>query len=69
MGFARGCTGFGLAEELLNPVGDEEGFVFAVGGLVITDQASALAISPKLLALTADVVGNDGAGGFENDLR
>ena len=58
-----------LAQERLNFVGDEEGFVFAVGRFVVADERAALALGPELFAFAANVVGDDGAGGFQNDLR
>jgi hypothetical protein len=54
--FRRVGTIAGFAEEFLDAVGDEEGFVFAVGGLVVSDEAAALAVGPELLALAAEVV-------------
>jgi hypothetical protein len=48
--------------------GAEEGLVFAVWGFVVADERSALALGPELLALAANIVGDDRAGGFKNDL-
>ena len=59
----------GFAQELLDAVGDEESFVFAVGGLVEADEGAALALGPEFFALAAEVVGNHGAGGGEDVLR
>ena len=58
-----------LAQKCLNLVGDEERFVFAVGRFVVADQRAALALGPQLFALAAQVVGDHGAGSFQNDLR
>ena len=58
-----------LAQKRLNFVGDEEGFVLAVGRFVVADERAALALGPELFAFAANVVGDDRAGGFKNDLR
>ena len=62
-------AGVGLAQILLDAVGDEEGFVFAVGGLVEADQRAALARGEERLALALGVVGDHGGRAFEDDLR
>ncbi len=67
--FARLLCGVGLTEKLLDPVGNEQGFVFSVWRLVITDQASTLAVGPQLLAFAAQVVRDNSSGGLKNDLR
>ncbi len=58
----------GLAQEFLNAVGNEQRFVFAVGRLVVTDERATLPVGPELLALAAQVVGDDGAGCLQNHL-
>ena len=62
-------AGGGLAEVLLDAVGDEEGFVFAVWGLIEADHGAALAGGEERLALALGVVGDDGGRAFEDDLR
>ena len=59
----------GSAEVLLDAVGDEEGFVLAVGGFVVADERAALARGEERLALALGVVGDDGGGAFKDDLR
>jgi len=63
--FGRAC----LPQKGLNAVGDEEGFVFAVGGFVVADQRATLAVGPELLAFAFQVVGDHGAGCLKNVLR
>ncbi len=58
-----------LANERLNFVGDEEGFILAVGRFVVADERAALALCPQLFAFAANVVGDNRAGSFKNDLR
>jgi len=56
------------AEILLDAVGDEEGFVLAVGRLVEADHGAALARGEERLSLALGVVGDDGGRAFEDDL-
>ena len=49
-------------------VGGEEGFVLAVGSLVVADLRSALTRSPEVLAFAADVVCDHGRRGLQNTL-
>ncbi len=73
-GAARGLDGVvgaggGFAEIFGDAVGDEERFVFAVGGFVVADERAAFAGGEEVLAFALGVLRDDGGGAFEDDLR
>ena len=61
-------SGGGFAEVFGDAVGDEEGFVFAVGGFVVADERAAFARGEEVFPFALSVLRDYGAGAFEDDL-